>query len=187
MSEVLFDFKDIKRRMSGAVTMLHDEFSGLRTGRAHTSLLEHITVDAYGSQMPMSQVGTVSVPDSRMLSVQVWDNSLVGAVEKAIRNSSLGLNPIIEGQLLRIPLPDLTEDRRKELSRVAAQYSEQARISARNVRRDGMDQLKRLEKESLISQDEHKAWAADLQKVTDETISEIDQSLATKEAEIMQV
>jgi ribosome recycling factor len=182
-----FDLKDVKRRMAGAVAVLKDEFAGLRTGRAHPSLLEHITVDAYGTQMPMSQVGTVSVPESRMISVQVWDKSLVSAVEKAIRSSSLGLNPIIDGQLMRIPIPELTQERRAELSKVAAQYAEQARVAVRNVRRDGMDQLKRLEKDAHMSQDEHKAWAEDLQKVTDATISDIDISLATKEEEIMQV
>jgi ribosome recycling factor len=188
MSDVVrFDFKDIKRRMAGAIAVLSDEFAGLRTGRAHPSLLEHLTVEAYGAQMPMTQVGTVSVPESRMLSVQVWDNSLVGAVEKAIRNSTLGLNPIIDGQLLRIPIPELTEERRHELTKVAAQYAEQARVAVRNVRRDGMDQLKRLEKDGHMGQDEHKAWAGDLQKATDEAILEIDTTVATKEEEIMQV
>jgi ribosome recycling factor len=182
-----FTLKDFKRRMEGALSVLKDEFAGLRTGRAHTSLLEHISVEAYGSQMPMNQVGTVGVPEPRMLSVQVWDKGLVSAVEKAIRNSSLGLNPIIDGQLLRIPIPELTEERRAELSKVAAQYAEQARVAVRNVRRDGMDQLKRLEKDGDMGEDEHKAWASDLQKVTDEMIGEIDSTLATKEEEIMQV
>ena len=143
MTTANFDLKDIKRRMEGAVEALKKEFSGLRTGRAHSSLLDPIKVDAYGSLTPISQVGTVSTPDARMLSVQVWDKSLVGAVDKAIRNSSLGLNPVVEGTLLRIPIPPLNEERRQELAKTAGNYSEQARVAVRNVRRDGMDALKR--------------------------------------------
>ncbi len=182
-----FDLGDIERRMSGAVSVLKEEFSGLRTGRAHPSLVEHIPVDAYESQMPLNQVANVSVPESRMLSVQVWDKAVVSGVEKAIRNSSLGLNPIVEGQLLRIPIPELTEERRQELTKVAAQYAEQARVAVRNVRRDGMDKLKHLEKDGNMGQDEQKAWADDLQELTDLTITEIDETLSTKEQEIMQV
>ena len=182
-----FDLGDYERRMHGAVAVLKDEFAGLRTGRAHPSLVEHIVVDAYDSQMPMNQVGNVGVPEPRMLSVQVWDKSLVSAVERAIRNSSLGLNPIIDGQLLRIPIPELTEERRQELTKVAAQYAEGARVAVRNVRRDGMDRLKHLEKDGDMGQDEQKAWSDDLQELTDLIISEIDETLSTKEGEIMQV
>ena len=182
-----FDISDFERRMQGAVSVLRDEFTGLRTGRAHPSLLEHMTVEAYDSQMPLNQVANVSVPEPRMLSVQVWDKSVVSAVEKAIRNSTLGLNPIIDGQLLRIPIPELTEERRQELSKVAAQYAEQARVAVRNVRRDGMDTLKHMEKDGDMGQDEHKAWSDDLQELTDLVISEIDEALGTKEEEIMQV
>jgi len=187
MPDDQFDLSDIERRMRGAVHVLGEEFRGLRTGRASASLLEPITVEAYGSQMPMSQVGTISVPESRMLSVQVWDASLVAAVEKAIRVSSLGLNPMIDGQMVRVPIPELNEERRQELTRVAAQYAEQARVAVRNVRRDGMEKLKRLEKDHHISEDEHKAWSDDVQKKTDEMIKEIDDALIAKEAEIMQV
>ncbi len=185
--DVEFSLADYKRRMQGAISVLGDEFAGLRTGRAHPSLLEHIVVEAYGAQMPLNQVGTVSVPESRMLTVQVWDNTQTSAVEKAIRNTSLGLNPIVEGSLLRIPIPELTEERRQELSKVAAQYAEQTKVAVRNVRRDGMDQLKKLEKDSHMGEDEHKAWADDLQKLTDSVIEDIDVTLATKEEEIMQV
>ena len=187
MADEEFDIDDIERRMKGSAAVLQKEFGGLRTGRASTSLLEPLTVDAYGAQTPLSQVGTISVPEPRMLSVQVWDNSLVGAVEKAIRNSSLGLNPIVEGTLLRIPIPELNEERRHELSKVASQYAEQARIAVRNVRRDGMDRLKRLEKDGHMSQDEEKLWSEEVQNLTDKTIGEIDQSLSVKEKEIMQV
>ena len=187
MADEEFDIDDIERRMKGSASVLRKEFGGLRTGRASISLLEPINVDAYGAQMPMAQVGTISVPEARMLSVQVWDNSLVSAVEKAIRNSSLGLNPITEGTLLRIPIPELNEERRQELSKVASQYAEQARIAVPNVRRDGMDKLKHMEKDGNMSQDEEKLWADEIQSLTDKTISEIDESLALKEKEIMQV
>jgi len=187
MADEEFDIDDIERRMKGSASVLKKEFGGLRTGRASISLLEPITVEAYGSPTPMAQVGTISVPEPRMLSVQVWDNSLVSSVEKAIRNSSLGLNPITEGSLLRIPIPELNEERRQELSKVASQYAEQARIAVRNVRRDGMDKLKRLEKDGNMSQDEEKLWSEEVQSLTDSTIKEIDDSLATKEKEIMQV
>lgn len=181
------DLENIKRRMNGAIEVLRSEFSGLRTGRASTGLLEPVTVDAYGSRMPLGQVGTVGVPDARMLTVQVWDKELVGAVEKAIREAGLGLNPSNDGNLVRVPIPELSEERRTELVKIAHKYSEQARIAVRNVRRDGMDNLKRIEKASEISQDEQRAWADDFQKLTDEVIKNIDEALAAKEKEIMQV
>jgi ribosome recycling factor len=181
------DVDDIMRRMNGAVTALKAEFAGLRTGRARASLLDPIMVDAYGAKMPINQLATVSVPEARMISVQVWDRALAGAVDKAIRNSDLGLNPIAEGQLLRIPIPELNEERRRELAKVAARYAEQARVAVRNVRRDGMDQLKRLERDGHISEDEHKAWSDEVQQLTDATVAEIDELLTTKDAEIIQV
>ena len=181
------DLDDIKRRMNGAVEVLRSEFSGLRTGRASAALLDPVQVDAYGSKTPINQVGTVSVPDSRMLAVQVWDQNLVSAVEKAVRDSGLGLNPSNDGNVIRIPIPQLSEERRAELAKIAHKYAEQARIAVRNVRRDGMDKLKRMEKASEISQDEQRAWADDLQKLTDGNIKTIDESLDTKEKEIMQV
>lgn len=187
MSSGDFDIKDIKRRMKGAVSVLHEEFGGLRTGRAAPSLLEPLTVDAYGQQMPMNQVGTIGVPEPRMLSVQVWDKSLVSAVEKAIRNSNLGLNPLVDGTTVRVPIPELNEERRQELTKVAGQYTEQAKVAVRNVRRDGMEQLKRMEKDGHISQDEHKAWADEVQELTDSMIKDIDEALHGKEAEIMQI
>jgi len=182
-----FDIKDVKRRMDGALQSLKHEFAGLRTGRASASLLEPVTVEAYGSAMPITQVGTISVPEPRMLAVQVWDRGMVSAVEKAIRNSGLGLNPMTDGQLVRVPVPELNEERRQELTRVAGKYAEQARIAVRNVRRDGMETLKKLEKDGEISQDEHKAWADDLQKATDQHTKAIDDQLKAKEQEIMQV
>jgi len=166
---------------------LKREFAGLRTGRASAALLEPITVDAYGSKMPLNQVGTVGVPDPRMLAVQVWDTGLVGAVEKSIRDSGLGLNPQTEGNLVRVPIPELTEERRIELTKIANKYAEQARVAARNVRRDGMDTLKRMEKDGEISQDDQRQWSQDIQKLTDETVSTIDAALTTKDQEIMQV
>jgi len=178
---------DLKRRMDGALQALHREFGGLRTGRAATSLLEPITVDAYGSQMPMNQVGTIGVPEPRLLTVQVWDNSLVKAVEKAIRDSGLGLNPQTEGNTVRVPIPDLSEERRAELKKVASRYAEQARVAVRNVRRDGMDGLKKAEKDGDISKDEHHGIADEIQKLTDKHIGDIDKALETKEKEIMQV
>ena len=187
MTTAEFDIKDIKRRMSGAVDSLKTEFSGLRTGRAHSSLLDPIKVEAYGSPTPISQVATVTTPEPRMLSVQVWDKSMVPAIDKAIRNSSLGLNPVVEGALLRIPIPPLNEERRQELSKTAGTYAEQAKVAVRNVRRDGMDSLKRQEKDGQISEDEHKKLADQVQKATDETISSIDQLLKSKQEEIMQV
>ena len=181
------DIADIERRMNGAVEALKREFGGLRTGRASAALLEPITVDAYGSKMPINQVGTMGVPDPRMLTVQVWDNGLVGAVEKSIRDSGLGLNPQTEGNLVRVPIPELTEERRVELTKIANKYSEQARVAARNVRRDGMDKLKRLEKDGEISQDDQRQWSQDIQNLTDETVKTIDEALTVKDQEIMQV
>lgn len=179
--------KDIKRRMDGAVEVLHREFAGLRTGRAATSLLEPLMVNAYGAEMPIGQVGTLGVPDPRTLSVQVWDKSLVKAVEKAIMESNLGLNPVTEGQLVRIPIPTLTEERRVELTKVAGKYAEDARIAVRNVRRHAMDDLKRTEKEGEISEDEHRDYGLEIQNLTDESTKKIDETLANKEQEIMQV
>ncbi len=181
------DLDDIERRMDGAVTALHKEFVGLRTGRASTQLLDSIMVDAYGASMPLNQVATISVPEPRMLSVQVWDKGNTKATEKAIRESDLGLNPQVDGQLLRIPLPDLSEERRKELSRVAAKYAEGARIAVRNVRRDGMDALKKMEKDSEIGQDERHLYEEEIQTLTDSHVGKIDEALSSKEAEIMQV
>ena len=181
------DLADLRRRMNGALEVLKHEFAGLRTGRASVSLLEPIAVEAYGAQMPLNQVGTISVPDPRMLAVQVWDKTLTKSVEKAIRNSDLGLNPVTEGQLIRVPIPELSEERRVDLARIAAKYAEQARIAARNVRRDGMDNLKRMEKAGEMSQDDHHLWADEIQKITDETTKFVDETLAAKEAEIMQV
>lgn len=181
------DPKDLLRRMDGAIEALRKEFSGLRTGRASTALLENVTVDAYGSKMPMNQVGSVNVPEPRMLTVQVWDNSLVKEAEKAIRESDLGLNPQTEGNLIRVPLPELSEERRIELTKVAAKFGEQARVAVRNVRRDGMDTLKKNEKDKEISKDEHRDRGEDIQKLTDEHIKIIDKMLSEKEQEILQV
>jgi ribosome recycling factor len=177
---------DIKRRMHGAVDALKHDLGGLRTGRASTALLDPIQVEVYGANMPVIQVATVSVPEPRMLSVQVWDRSNVSAVEKAIRNAGLGINPIVDGQNIRLPIPDLTEERRKELSKLAHQYAEKAKVAVRNVRRDGMDALKTDEKKKEISEDEHKRLDAEVQMLTDETIKEIDDVLASKDKEILQ-
>ena len=182
-----FDAQDIKRRMTGAIDALKHDFGGLRTGRASASLLDPVQVDAYGSKMSMSQVASVTVPEPRMLQINVWDRGLVIAVEKAIQSSNLGLNPQTEGQVIRLRMPDLTQDRRKELVKVAHTYAEKARVAVRNVRRDGMDQLKALEKASQISEDELKDKSDEVQKMTDGTIKDIDQTLKSKEAEIMQV
>lgn len=178
---------DIKRRMNGAIEVLHGELGGLRTGRASAALLEPITVDAYGSKMPINQVATVSVPEPRLLSVQVWDRGMVGAVEKAIRESDLGLNPQTEGQVIRLRIPEMNEQRRKEMVKVAHKYAEEARVAVRHVRRDGLDTLKKLEKDGEISQDDEKRQADQVQKATDEHVSEIDSVVASKEKEIMQV
>lgn len=182
-----FDINETKRRMDGALKVLHNEFGGLRTGRASASLLDPVMVEAYGSQMPLSQVGTVGVPEARLLTVQVWDKTMVNAVEKGIMNAGLGLNPMSEGQLIRIPLPDLTEERRKELVKVASKYAEQAKVSVRNVRRDGMDSLKKMEKDGDISQDEQKRFADQIQAATDEYVKKIDDAFAVKEQDILKV
>ena len=181
------DLEDIKRRMQGAVGVLKSEFGGLRTGRAASALLEPVNVDAYGSSMPMNQVATINVTDSRLLTVQVWDQGLVSSVEKAIRDSDLGLNPSADGNSVRVPIPQLSEERRVELTKIAHKYCEQARVAVRNIRRDGMDQLKRQEKDGEISQDEQRAWGDDLQNLTNEFIKEIEEALVSKESEIMQV
>ena len=185
MAEV--DLDEIKRRMDGALDALEREFNGLRTGRASANLLEPLTVEAYGSQMPINQVGTVNVAEARLLTVQVWDQQLVKAVEQAIIESELGLNPQTEGNLIRIPIPDLSEERRVELKKVAGRYAEQGKVAVRNVRRDGMDTLKQMERDGEISQDGQKSQADEIQKLTDEHITLIDELLAAKEAEIMQV
>jgi ribosome recycling factor len=182
-----FDLDDIKRRMRGAVSSLKSDLAGLRTGRASTNLLDPITVDAYGAAMPINQVATVSVPEPRLLSVQVWDRSMVAAVEKAIRESDLGLNPQTEGQVIRLRIPEMNEQRRKEMVKVAHKYAEEARVAVRHVRRDGLDTLKKLEKDGDISQDDEKRQADQVQKATDEHVSEVDSVVAAKEKEIMQV
>ncbi len=182
-----FNSSDIKRRMHGAVDALKHDFGGLRTGRASATLLEPVQVEAYGSRMPLTGCASVSTPEPRLIQVSVWDKGLVVAVEKAILASNLGLTPQTEGQVIRLRMPDLTQDRRKELVKVAHQYAEKARVAVRNVRRDGMDQLKALEKAKLIGEDEHKTKSDEVQKITDDTVKDIDQSLKTKEAEILQV
>jgi len=182
-----FDLDSYRKRMDGAVSALKTEFSGLRTGRANTALLDNITVKAYGGDTPLNQVGAVSVPEPRMLTVQVWDKSVIGAVERALRESPLGINPIVDGQTLRIPMPPLTEERRRELTKVAGSYAENARIAVRNVRRDAMDTLKKLEKDSQISEDDQKRFGDDVQKATDNVIANVDEALKVKSEEIMQV
>jgi len=181
-----YDKADIKRRMHGAVEVLKHDLGGLRTGRASISLVDPIHVEVYGANMPLNQVATVSAPEPRLLTVQVWDRSNVNSVEKAIRSAGLGINPITDGQLIRLPIPDLTEDRRKELAKLAHQYAEKGRVAVRNVRRDGMDALKADEKKGEISQDEHKRLETEVQKMTDETIAEIDAAMTAKEKEILQ-
>jgi len=182
-----FDIKDIERRMDGAIDSLKKEFGGLRTGRASANLLDPIKVEAYGALTPINQVGNVSVPEPRMLTITVWDKTLAGAVEKAIRNSSLGLNPVSEGETIRIPIPPLNEERRAELAKTAGSYAENARIAVRNVRRDGMDQLKKDEKDGAISEDEQKKLSDKVQKATDAKVSVIDDLLKSKQEEITQV
>jgi len=182
-----YDKADLERRMHGAVESLKHDLAGLRTGRANSALLDPVTVEVYGSHMPLNQVASVSAPEPRMLAVQVWDKSNVGPVDKAIRSAGLGLNPIVDGQLLRLPIPEMTQERRKELSKLAGQYAEKARVAARNVRRDGMDFLKKAEKDGSISEDDQRKRSDQVQKLTDEMISTIDHLLSDKEAEIMQV
>ena len=179
--------KDIKRRMDGALEALRKEFGGLRTGRASASLLEPITVEAYGSTVPLNQIANINVPEPRMITVNVWDRGMVKAVDKAIREAGLGLNPQSEGQTIRVPIPDLNEERRRELTRVAAKYAETARISVRNVRRDGIETLRKQEKDGDISQDEQKKLEREIQSLTDEHIKRVDETLAQKDKEILQV
>lgn len=175
------------KRMDGAVEALRKEFAGLRTGRASTGMLDPVQVEAYGSMMPLNQVGTVSVPEPRLLTVQVWDKGMVKAAEKAIRDAGLGLNPQPDGQLIRVPIPELSQERRTELGKVAGKYSEQARVAVRNVRRDAMDALKKAEKEGSLTEDQHKSLADKVQKLTDEHVKRIDEMLAGKEKEIMNI
>ncbi len=182
-----FDLDDLERRMHGALDMLKREYGGLRTGRASPSLLEPVTAEAYGAQMPIDQLATVSAPEPRLLTVQVWDKGLVKAVETAIRDADLGLNPMSDGQLVRVPIPELTEERRKELVKVAHKYAEEARVSVRNVRRDGMDNLKRMERAGDISQDEHHEQSDLVQALTDDTIASIGETMETKEQDILRV
>jgi ribosome recycling factor len=178
---------DLRRRMDGAIDVLRKEFGGLRTGRASASLLDPVHIEAYGNRMPLNQVATVSVPEPRLILVQVWDKSNVKPTEKGIREAGLGLNPQVEGQTIRVPVPDLSEERRKELTRVAAKYTEQARVSVRNVRRDGLDLLKKQEKDGIITQDQHRKLEKDIQTLTDATIKRVDDLLAAKDKEILQV
>jgi ribosome recycling factor len=178
---------DITRRMDSTLEALKKDFAGLRTGRANASMLDSIMVDVYGSMMPLNQVGTVAVPEPRMISVQVWDKGSVKSVEKAIRDANLGFNPQADGNLVRVPVPPLSEERRNEIAKIAAKYAEQARIAIRNVRRDGMDALKKAEKDKLINEDELKNWSDKVQKATDEHIKKIDDALVTKEKDIKQV
>jgi len=178
---------DLRRRMDGALEVLRKEFGGLRTGRASASLLEPITVPAYGGTLPLNQVANISVPEPRMITVQVWDRAVVKAVDKAIRESGLGLNPQTEGQVIRVPIPDLNEERRRELTRVSARYAEQARVSVRNVRRDGIDVLKRREKETDITQDQQRKLQQEVQLLTDDYIRRIDEALEQKDREILQI
>lgn len=181
------DLDDIGQRMNKAIEVLRHEFGGLRTGRASASLLEPVVVNAYGANMPISQVGTISVPEARMISVQVWDKGNVKAVEKAIRDAGLGLNPQADGTLVRIPIPELNEQRRKELTKVAGQYAEHAKVAVRNVRRDGMDGLKKMQKDGHVSEDEVALWQDEIQELTDKAIARIDEVLGVKQKEIMQV
>jgi len=180
------DLDDLERRMDGAMTALRQEFLTLRTGRASASMLEPIMVDAYGSQTPINQVGTVNVPEPRMITVNVWDKALVGAVEKAIRTSGLGINPVMDGTIIRLPIPELNEERRRELTKVAGQYAENARVAIRNVRRDGMDKIKKGKADGL-GEDDQKFWEGTVQELTDAAIVKIDAALESKQEEIMQV
>ncbi|WP_046865204.1 ribosome recycling factor [Microvirga massiliensis] len=187
MAVTTFDLADVKRRMQGAIAAFKHDLGTLRTGRASPTLLDPLRVDAYGSHVPITQVANVNVPEPRLLSVQVWDRNMVAAVEKAIRESDLGLNPQTEGQVIRLRIPEMTEQRRKEMVKVAHKYAEEARIAVRHVRRDGLDLLKKLEKDHAISQDDEKRQSEQVQKATDQAIADIDQVLAAKEKEIMQV
>ncbi|WP_416896635.1 MAG: ribosome recycling factor [Minwuia sp.] len=186
MAEEL-DLDDIERRMNGAVDALRKELSGLRTGRASASMLDTVHVNVYGTEMPLNQIATVSVPEARLISVQVWDSNNTSAAEKAIRNSGLGLNPAAEGSLIRVPIPDLTEERRRDYTKVAGQYAESARVAVRNIRRHAMDELKKQEKDGDISQDDHRLYSDEVQEVTDRTIKLVDEIVEQKQQEIMQV
>ena len=186
MSDAEIDLDGLERRMDGAMNALKTEFASLRTGRASASILEPVMVDAYGSSMPLNQCGTVNVPEPRMITVTVWDKSLVGAVEKAIRNSGLGINPVMDGMVLRLPIPELNEERRQELAKVAGQYAENARVAVRNVRRDGMDQVKKAKNDGM-GEDDQKIWSDEIQSLTDGAIANIDKALEAKQEEIMQV
>ena len=184
--DFMLDTDDLERRMDGAMASLKTEFASLRTGRASASMLEPIMVEAYGQKTPVNQVGTVNVPEPRMVTLNVWDKSLVGAVEKAIRESGLGINPQLNGTIIMLPIPELNEERRRELTRVAAQYAESARVSIRNIRRDGMDQIKKAKSDGL-SEDDQKIWEDEVQSMTDRHIKSVDAALDTKQSEIMQV
>jgi ribosome recycling factor len=184
--ELEIDLEDLERRMDGALNVLRSEFASLRTGRASAAMLDPITVDAYGTTMPLNQCATINVPEPRMITVNVWDRSLIGAVEKALRSSALGINPVVEGQLMRLPIPELNEERRRELTKVAGQYAESARVAIRNVRRDGMDQIKKADAKGM-SEDEQKIYHDEIQELTDAAIHKVDETLAVKQEEIMQV
>ncbi|SFR03814.1 ribosome recycling factor [Poseidonocella sedimentorum] len=188
MSEdFILDTDDLERRMEGAITNLRTEFASLRTGRASASMLEPVQVDAYGQMTPINQVGTVNVPEPRMVTINVWDKGLVGKVEKAIRESGLGINPQLNGTIIMLPIPELNEERRRELGKVAGHYAENARVSVRNVRRDGMDQIKRAKADGAVSEDDQKLWEDEVQELTNSYIAQIDKALETKQDEIMQV
>jgi ribosome recycling factor len=187
MPNAPFNIEDIKKRMEGAIAALKTEFAGLRTGRANIHLLDPIQVEAYGATTSLNQVGAVSAPEPRMLAVQVWDRGVVSAVEKAIRNAGLGVNPVVDGQTVRVPIPPLSEERRRELAKLAGKYGEAARVAVRNVRRDGMDYLKKLEKDHDISEDQHKKLAEQIQQTTDQYVKAVDAAVRSKEEEIMQV
>ena len=184
--EIEIDTDDLERRMKGAMDSLRHEFSSLRTGRASASMIDPITVDAYGSPTPINQLGTVNVPEPRMVTINIWDKGMVGKVEKAIRESGLGINPQLNGTIIMLPIPELNEERRRELTKVAAQYAERARVAIRNVRRDGMDQIKKA-KAAGMSEDDQKFWESSVQELTDKAIAEVDKALEAKQAEIMQV
>jgi ribosome recycling factor len=184
--EIEIDLDDLSRRMDGALAALRTEFATLRTGRASASMVEPVMVDAYGAMTPINQVGTVNVPEPRMVTINVWDRGLVNKVEKAVRDSGLGINPVVDGPIIRLPIPELNEERRRELTKVAAQYAEHARVAIRNVRRDGMDQLKKAKADGM-SEDDHKIWADEVQELTDKAIAAVDKALETKQQEIMQV
>ncbi|MBJ6371507.1 ribosome recycling factor [Sedimentitalea arenosa] len=184
--DFMLDTDDLKRRMEGAIASLRTEFASLRTGRASASMLEPVMVDAYGQKTPINQVGTVNVPEPRMVTINVWDKGLVGKVEKAIRESGLGINPQLNGTIIMLPIPELNEERRRELTKVAGQYAEHARVAIRNIRRDGMDQIKKAKADGL-SEDDQKFWENEVQELTDKLIASVDAQLETKQAEIMQV